>query len=405
MTTPSLDTSFFAFVPDVREVGTDEFCGILADGIGVSGVTVAVAYHASRDFRPRNRTSRVAEFPAGAHYFAPDDQLYAASPIKPWCPPEYAAPDVLAQLRTETRRRDMALTAWTVFGFNERVGRSQPEFAQINAYGDHYVTDLCPANPGYREYATALAADVVRYEPDWVLAESLHYHPLREGRRFLRLDPWSRLALGLCFCAHCEQAAADAGVDVAALRRWARSVADQVFDGTAEAREGTTLDRSAVNAVLDGALAAFLAVRAGIVADVAAAVAGTVRAGGSRLCFMDQAGADERILGTSVVEDAWRYGVDVARIGQACDGYQVLGYAPEAAEVASAVGAYRSALGDDVHLRMALRPAWPDCTTTANLVDKIDVATTLGVRGVDFYHYGLVSGDALRRVGEWLGRP
>lgn len=405
MSTFSLDTSFFAFIPDVREVGADRFCGILADEIGVSGVTAAVAYHASRDFRPRNRTSRVAEFPAGAHYFPPDDRLYAASPIKPWCPPEYAAPDLLARLRAETGRRDIALTAWTVFGFNERVGRSQPEFAQVNVYGDRYVTDLCPANPGYREYATALAADVLRYEPDWVLSESLHYHPLREGRRFLRLDPWSRLALGLCFCAHCERAATGAGVDLPAVRHWARSVADAMFDGTAEAGEGTTLDRAAVSGVLDGELEAFLAVRNGVVADLAAAVAETVRAGGSRFCFMDQAGAGERFLGTSVVEDAWRHGVDVAQIGRVCDGYQVLGYAPDAARVAADVGAYRSALADEVYLRVALRPAWPDCTTTDNLVDKIDVATKLGARGVDFYHYGLVSGDALRRVGECLERP
>lgn len=101
----------------------------------MGGVTVAASYHAAQDFRPRNPASRVAYLPAGAHYFPPDVGLYADSPIKPWCPDGYAVPDLMAGLRAETGRRGMALTAWTVFGFNERAGRPQPEFTRMNAMG------------------------------------------------------------------------------------------------------------------------------------------------------------------------------------------------------------------------------------------------------------------------------
>src|SRR5258708_20539765 len=123
----------------------------------------------------------------------------------------------------------MPLTAWTVFGFNERAGRAHPDLTQMNAYGDRYLTDLCPAQPGYAAYARAVAADVTRYGPDWLLAESLHYHPLREGRRFLVLGSWARLALGLCFCPACERAAASTGVDIAGAPPCARSPAAAPF--------------------------------------------------------------------------------------------------------------------------------------------------------------------------------
>jgi hypothetical protein len=401
MRTSSVDTSFFVFVPDMREAGVAALCGTLADEIGVGGVTVAATYHASRDFRPRNGTSRVEYLPAGAHYFPPDKTLYVSSPIKPWCPEAYGSPDLLAQLGQQARRRDLTVTAWTIFGFNERVGRIQPEFSQVNAYGDHYVTDLCPANPGFREYAHAVARDVMRYEPDWLLAESLHYHPLREGRRFLELGAWARLALGLCFCDHCERAGAAAGVDVAAVRLWARSVVDAAV-ASEDGGQVRTLETEDIDAVLDGQLSAFLSARADVVTELTEFIAETVRAAGGRLCFMDQAAADERFLGGSVVDDARRYGVDVVGIGEICPGYQVLGYVPTPTEVDRDVAAYRAALGDDVRVRVALRPSWPDCTATANLVEKMDVAVGHGASGVDFYHYGLVSGAALTRVGAAL---
>ena len=405
MSAATVETSFFVFVPDIRDAGTaGALCGRLAGDLGVGGVTVAATYHAAQDFLPRNPASRIAGRPAGAHYFPPNEDLYSASPVKPWCPDEYAAPDLLAGLRAETSRRGMPLTAWTIFGFNERAGRAHPELTQVNAYGDRYLTDLCPAQPGYAAYARAVAADVTRYQPDWLLAESLHYHPVREGRRFLVLDSWSRLALGLCFCPACERAATSSGVDTAGVRRWARSTADAAFAGTAGMGDAP-LDMAAIHDVLDGELAAFFSVRAEIVTALAAGVGEVVRDAGTRFCFMDQAGAGDRLLGTTAAEDAGRFGVDLARLGAVCDGYQVLGYAPEPAAVGAEVAAYRAALPAPVTIRTALRPSWPDCTSPANLAGKITAATANGARGIDFYHYGLVSDDALDRVREWKESP
>ena len=75
-------------------------------------------------------------------------------------------------------------------------------------------------------------------------------------------------------------------MDVGGVRRWARSTADAAFAGEADP-DAPPLDVEAVAEILDGELAAFLSVRAGIVAALAATVGEVVREAGTRFCFMD----------------------------------------------------------------------------------------------------------------------
>ncbi len=390
-----LDTSFFCAMQDVLANGPAGVCDTV-QAAGVGGLTVAVSYHASVDFRPHGTRGRIEEFPAGAQYFPTDAALYADSPVQPWVPEPYAERNLLGELRAETRRRGMSLTAWTVFGFNERAGRADPGLCQLNVYGDRYVTDLCPANPGVQRWCTALAGDVTRSGVDWLLAESLHFSPLREGRRFLRLDAAARLAFGLCFCEHCERAATGAGVDLPAVRRWARAAADEALAGTADGPE--QLGPAEVAELADGAVAAFLQARTVVVRDLVAVVSAVVAAAGGRLMVMDQVAAGPRVLGPTAVDAALQYGVDVAAIGRVAPGYMVLGYTTGPAPVRADVDAYRARLPADTVVRVALRPSWPDCETTADLTAKLDTVRSAGVAGVDFYHLGLVPDAAVDRV-------
>ena len=120
-------------------------------------------------------------------------------------------------------RRGLTVRAWTVFLHNGALAAAHPDCAPENAYGDRYVTDLCPANPDVRAFARALAADVAGLGVATICAESLHYHPLEHGyaheRYFVPLGPRSRFLLGLCFCPHCLEAARSDGVDGEEVRR------------------------------------------------------------------------------------------------------------------------------------------------------------------------------------------
>jgi hypothetical protein len=88
--------------------------------------------------------------------------------------------DTLARASAGAAARGMSVNAWIVFlhvdADSDRTGA-----APRNAFGDPFPTDLCPGNPDARGYAVALAADVARYRPARVVAESLHYPLLEHG--------------------------------------------------------------------------------------------------------------------------------------------------------------------------------------------------------------------------------
>jgi hypothetical protein len=114
--------------------------------------------------------------------------------------------------------------------------------------------------------------------------------------------------------------------------------------------------------------------------------------------MLDQAAVEPPALGPSIVDEAFRSGVDVAETARRSGGYQVLGYGEDIDDVARIMNDYRHAIGADAGMRVVLRPSWPDCIETRNLEAKIAAALESGAEGIDFYHYGFASHDALDRV-------
>ena len=198
---------------------------------GLGGVTVAAAYHEGRDVFPHNPVRRVRFLESGAVFFPPGPALRAAR----LQPPVSEAAHVLPEAVEAADRRGLAVRAWTVFLHNGALAAAHPECAPENAFGDRYVTELCPANPDARAYARALAADIAALGVAGISSEALHYLGLEHGyaheRYFVPLGARVRYLLGLCFCEHCLAAARAAGVDGEAVRRSAREAIERAFAG------------------------------------------------------------------------------------------------------------------------------------------------------------------------------
>jgi len=111
------------------------------------------------------------------------------------------AADVLPELIAAATRRGVQVHAWTVFLHNGALGEAFPDCAPQNAFGDRYVTELCPANPDVRAYACVLGGEAARLGVETIVAESLHYHPLEHGyaheRYFVPLGLRARYHYGL----------------------------------------------------------------------------------------------------------------------------------------------------------------------------------------------------------------
>jgi hypothetical protein len=301
-------------------------------------------------------------------------------------PPVSEAAHVLPELVAAAERRGMPVRAWTVFLHNGALAEAHPDCAPENAFGDRYVTDLCPAHPDVRAYARALAADLAATGVATICSESLHYHPLEHGyaheRYFVPLGARARYLLGLCFCEHCLAAAHALGVDGEAVRERARREIERAFEGEQDDGEP---ERGEYEQVRDQVVTS-------LVAEVAEA------AGETPLEFIELSGAvkgyaDGRPTGPPSPSIAWRLGVDVAAVADACDGIQVIGYAADPERIRGDLDAYGNSA-----VSIIFRPTTPDCDSPENLRTKVELARERGLRRADFYHYGFIRLDAL----DWI---
>jgi hypothetical protein len=377
-----VDSSIFCFATDLADEGIETVLDNVEHRGGLSGVTVAAAYHEGRDVFPHNPVRRVRFLESGALFFPPGPALRAARLQPPVSDVAHVLPGAVAA----ADRRGLAVRAWTVFLHNGALAAAHPECAPENAFGDRYVTELCPANPDARAYARALAADIAALGVAGICSEALHYLGLEHGyaheRYFVPLGPRTRYLLGLCFCEHCLDAARAAGVDGEAVRRSAREAIERAFAGDDPAGDPERDE--------------YASVREQVVTSLVAEVAEA--AGETPFEFIELSGAvkgyaDGRPTGDPAPSIAWQLGVDVHAVARACDGIEAMGYAADPERIRSDLNAY----GDDA-VSVIFRPSTPDCDSPEDLRAKVDLARDRGLNRVDFYHYGLMRLDAL----DWI---
>jgi hypothetical protein len=416
---PAIDgrpaVSLYLFAQDILDEGVEAVLDRLQEA-GANSITLAVSYHHGRDVHPHNPKHRVVFHEGGTVYFRPDIRLYDLTPLKPTVARIALEADPLARLVDAAVGRSMAVSAWTVFLHNSRLGLLHPESTAVNAFGDRLVHSLCPANPGVVSYATALATDVARYGVRSIAIEALSYLPFDHGyhheRNFLRLSPTVRYLMGLCFCRHCLAAAADLGVDGEHVRAEVARLIDGVCQSSAEDRWGDDIDLEVIRPLAGGQLGGFLQAREAVVThlayDVTEAVHG--RSPQVRTVFLDLSGgvlgyADGRPKTDAVSPSiAWRDGVAVRDVAEVCDGLGVLAYFADLDRLLREVTPYRDIVPPNRRLEVLLRPMIPDVTSPAELAAKVEAVRALGDVDLSFYHYGFMRLESLDWIRAALAR-
>jgi hypothetical protein len=402
--------SVFAFASDFHDEGVATVLDNVQQRAGLDGVTVAAVYHEGRDVFPHSPVRKVRFLDGGAHFFRPETERYRGLRIQPHVGRLATEADVFGDICAEASRRGLEVHAWTVFLHNDTLGVHHPECAPRNAFGDPYVTDLCPANPDVRAYVRALVGDIARLGVTSILAESFHYHPLEHGyaheRYFIDLGPLSRYLLGLCFCEHCLAAAQRRDVDGERVRACAREELERVFAhaGTEAPLEDVTRDD--VDGLAGGELGAYLDARAETVASLAAEASATARDAGVTFTFLDLSGAVKgyatgRPTGDAAPSIAWKLGADLAAIGRATGSLAAIGYAADPDRLRFDLDAYARA-ADGAELSVAMRPMAPDCDSAENLAAKLRLARELGLARTHLYHYGFMRLETLDLIQEAL---
>lgn len=370
-----------------------------ARGLGLSGITLAMAYHQARDVVPHAGEKPRLRFRRDGVFFAPDPSVWGSCRLQPQMQSRDER-DAAARLRE--RARDGEAEAWVVFLHNTGLGERHPETTTLTCFGDRLLSNLCPANPDVADYAVALAADVSRLGMD-VLAEALSYQTFGHGhhheRSFAPVGAGDEFLLSLCFCAHCVRVGESGGVDMAGLRREAADRLDSAYAGAA-ALPATT---EALVDALGPDLSTIIALRNRTVAELSARVARAVHGNGRRFGYMDLTGAvlgydDGRPAGAPAAEQSWRIGVSAEALADRVDDVSILGYAADPERLRSDVASYVRILGS-TPLRVILRPGFPDTVSAAHLTQKVQACLSAGAQSVDFYNYGMYPQHVLDRIG------
>ena len=391
-----MKTSMLAFATDLHDEGLHTVLGNVQERAGINQLTLAVAYHDARDIFPHNPVRKVRYLEGGAVFFQPDESRYKGLQLQPHVAHLARANDPLGDLCAAAVERGMQVNAWAVFLHNDRLGFADPLCATQNAFGDRYLTDLCPSNPEVRAYACALTSDIGRYEISTIFAESLHFHGLTHGyhheRYFEELGPIGIYLLGVCFCTHCLAAARRAGVDVETVHRSVRDELERRLVEGENNRDSEELTRDGLAAVGGEQLLSYLDTRIDTVASLAAEVSAAAGPG-TNIIFLDLSGAEKGFAtgnptGHAAPTISWEMGIDIATLAEVCDGIEALGYAADLDRLGFDLDAYHHLLADPSQLGLMLRPMPPDCRSADNLVAKVALARERGLQRIDFYHYG-----------------
>ena len=170
----------------------------------------------------------------------------------------------------------MVVKAWTN-GMHSTVHASaHPDCAVTNAFGDTFITSLCPANLDVRAYVRALAGDLGRYPLEAYLAESsLHaVRPWLSPRANVGADQCDRkISLGLCCCRHRLAAAEREGAATGPLVEFIRAETECALNGEPSALDGIPLTEAAIEGLAGGEMRGLLAGRMQSVASLVAEVA------------------------------------------------------------------------------------------------------------------------------------
>ncbi len=129
----------WAYPWDFLDEGPGEALGRIADA-GLTGVSVAAAYHSIRALCPHNPNRAVNHGEGGVVYFKPEKRFFADSRIKPLVSALAADVDPLREICREAERYKLKVHAWTVLHHNTRLGTAFPDCTIENAFGGRLLT-------------------------------------------------------------------------------------------------------------------------------------------------------------------------------------------------------------------------------------------------------------------------
>jgi hypothetical protein len=348
---------------------------------GLSGINLALNYHASRDFLLR-QGPQLEYLSDGFHYYKVDKSNYETDALIPSDFDQLPSNQLLENILSEAQKQDFEVNAWAVYMHNSAIGMTHPESTVTNVFGNKFLSELCPVNKKVQGYAIGLTKDLASRGVKSIMAESLHFHGARHGehheRFFMELSPATEFLFSLCFCTDCK---ANFSGNADTLAERIKSKLQIVFDDK-DPWLGKVLSKELIAEILGPEILDYLSARELAVANLYQDVVSVAHKAGVKFKYEDQSPLLDT-TSANTLQRSWELGINNQRISKIVDTYEPLIYRTNSEGVAGLANSYLKEVS--VPVSAILRPTFPDCTDEQNLITKVKALKDLGIKEIDFY--------------------
>jgi hypothetical protein len=348
---------------------------------GLSGINLALNYHASRDFLLR-QGPQLEYLSDGFHYYKLDKSNYESGALTPADFDQLPSNQLLENVLVEAKKQDFEVNAWAVYMHNSAIGMHYPDATVTNVFGNKFLSELCPINKSVQAYAVGMTKDLASRGVTAIMAESLHFHGARHGehheRFFMELSPVFEFLFSLCFCQGCKS---NFSGDTESLVEKVKAKLNIVLDDK-DPWLGNNLSKDFLADLLGVEILQYLTAREDAVATLYEKVVAAAHSVGVKFKYEDQS----PLLDTNsakTLDRSWELGINNQKISQIVDIYEPLVYRTTADGVASLASSYLKETSAPVSA--ILRPTYPDCTDQDNLTQKVEALKSLEIKNIDFY--------------------
>ena len=348
---------------------------------GLTGINLALNYHASRDFTLRG-TPSLRYLEDGAHYYQPDLSKYSTGAITPSPDDVYQDNSTLEKIQESGRKSGFDIHAWAVYFHNSAAGKQNPETVQINGLGQKLLASLCPSNPSAQGYAIGLTNDLLSRGIKSIAAESIHFHGLIHGehheRYFIELSEISQYLLGFCLCIYCQSAAESAGADAKKLASEISAALNKLIAAD-DPWLGQQLNIANLISIFGIDIKNWILGQQRTLVNLHKELTKLAHSAGATLRWVDQS----PLIGD--LAQSWRIGIDPKELGQVVDVIEPLFYRQNTSEIIELAKSYLSTINSPEKITGILRPTYPDNSSDKELALRISALKNLGIENIDFY--------------------
>ena len=175
---PKHSASMWTYLWDIVDEGYEQVFRNLTEN-GLTGTSLATAYHAGKFLEPHNPKRKVVFPEDGTVYFNPRQRLYGR--IHPKVNSLVSAGHSLVRVKKVADKWGMKTRAWVVCCHNTPLGMSHPDVTSEDAFGDRLYHNLCPSNQDVRKYLRTLIADIASHGVETIELEALQFQGYAHG--------------------------------------------------------------------------------------------------------------------------------------------------------------------------------------------------------------------------------